>query len=316
MSQLNDIVGVNVKELDIDLFFKGDILEYEGPILSHYIDQKQINYLMLTLGYDDERNQSIWLLIKVGVTELLDFFKKKITLLRLIQNEKEMGVLVWSDHKGNHVKYRMINMDKLPSIYFPSDKSYFNEEISTSYSIVLRNKLNKSVKEKQKLKILNKFQKVEMAQDNLVYHTIYNDVNVLRVRLLSSLLEPTIKDKGQHVSALDMNELNRVSEIVAFASKMEQDPFGNVYDELIASTEKMFKLPSSKISREKKYDAVVFEVTKVMGQSITHRNAIKQNRLYAYAYMNFLEFLDDSSMEIAYFDISENVKYKKILEKK
>jgi len=312
-SELNNIHGIDLKinELEFIPYFMGDIMEFDGPILSHYVDQRQKNYLLYTLDYEGTTGFSIWLLFKISVTNLSDYLNLKVTLLELINiSSNQIGYLVWCDKKGNHRKYKIINISHIPEKFLPTKESFFDKDFQTSYFDELKRNLSNSIsKKKSFIKADWHLGAKSLQEDKFVYHSVYSDLNVFKSRLISHLLEPTIKySEASHID----QDLIRVIHLVDFVNIMEQDPFGTVYTDLLKYTSKLLNIEIANKPSDKQYDEIVYKLTKMMADSIINKHAPKKNKIFAQAYIVFIHAIDDASIEMKYVDIRNEEKFKKI----
>ncbi|NDC41150.1 MAG: hypothetical protein EBZ77_06300 [Chitinophagia bacterium] len=138
-------IGTRLKKLPVALLDVGDIIYYEGPMLSYCIDNTGNHYLMKWSEMDDHFNR--WMLIQLTRTNLVKYLNGKLTLLSLIR-KNEMGAvwLIDIDSDANYKGIYVVNEKNIPEGYLPGDQSYFLEKYATDFAIELKEKLNAKVR--------------------------------------------------------------------------------------------------------------------------------------------------------------------------
>jgi hypothetical protein len=115
-----------VKET-LNLTKKGDLLYYEGPLLSHFVDDKDNNYLVKWVDNDDTTHT--WLIIRTY--QLLAHFKKEISFLDLIKNADKLWLIKLDDDLNlcyeETIKFKQINKDYLPSASAFYDENHYDK---------------------------------------------------------------------------------------------------------------------------------------------------------------------------------------------
>lgn len=124
-----------VKE-NLNLTKKGDLLYYEGPLLSHFVDDKDNNYLVKWCDNDDTTHT--WLIIRTY--ELLAHFDKKISFLDLIKNADKLW-LIKLDDDLNLCYEETIKFKQIDEAYLPSVSAFYDENHYDKYCKDLQFKL-------------------------------------------------------------------------------------------------------------------------------------------------------------------------------
>lgn len=131
-----------IKALEFKLSKKGDLIYQDGPILSHFVNDLNQDYLFYWVDCDENFNK--WLVFPVSKKDLSEFFNKKLSLLNLILNV--YTGFVYLIDINDDIEYENIytcNTNQIPEDYLPTDESVFDEENYESYSVELK----KSVEE-------------------------------------------------------------------------------------------------------------------------------------------------------------------------
>lgn len=143
------IKGIEISKDKLQLTKMGDLLAYEGPILSHFISSIGDDYFFFWVDNDKDLNR--WIVSPVSNDELFNFFEKKISHRELIsQNQKGFVYLIEINNQLDFENIYLINSEKLPKSYLPSKDSFFTDNDYEPYAyrlnsyiqqIHLRNKI-------------------------------------------------------------------------------------------------------------------------------------------------------------------------------
>lgn len=153
---MNKIDGIKLDKLEFNLFKKDDLMYYEGPLISHYIDSQRNNYLMNWVDVDLKYNR--WLLYRVTFDNLINYVSKKVDLLNLIlKNDLGITYLLDIDKNAKYKRIWIIESKKVPTDYLPSKNTFYDFEFATEYG-----------------KTLNKY-----LEEQKKYKSIYSDLNQL-----------------------------------------------------------------------------------------------------------------------------------------
>jgi hypothetical protein len=141
---MEDLEPYKIKNLDIKLERKGDLIYHEGVLLSHFIDINHPNEHYFYKWCDCDENCNRWAIFKVELTSLKLFFEGKITLLQLIE---ENSFIFFKDIDNNldSVGIYVCPISKIPQDYLPDNNSYFKEALYEKYALELREKINQEV---------------------------------------------------------------------------------------------------------------------------------------------------------------------------
>jgi hypothetical protein len=141
-----ELKGIKEDPSRLNLIKQGDLLYHEGPVLSHFLNDRGEHCLMLWVDRDAQVNR--WLVFEVTPADLLAYYMKKLSLLELV--EKNWYVrLVDIDHS---IRYRQVMLvDDIPQKYRPGEKSYYDPDQFEAYAQALENRLKaKSIEKKKK----------------------------------------------------------------------------------------------------------------------------------------------------------------------
>ncbi len=181
-----------ISKLDFQLFKKGDIIEFEGPLLSHFSDEMGEDYFMKWVDKDSECNR--WLLFNISKIDLNDYFQNSKTLRNLIKSSNEIVYLIDIDDNINYKKIQVLSKDSIPENYLPTDKSIFNEKISTQYAKVLKKEIVESFSSIDTKSIKNKLKQVERHIDDVNFMNTLDkrriSTSVLEVAMLKATEKP------------------------------------------------------------------------------------------------------------------------------
>ena len=102
----------------------GDLLNYDGPILSLFNDDLKQYYLFYWVDHDHSYNR--WLVWKVKEENLYYYLTQEISLLDLLLFEdKDYVFSVDINDQLNYSNVTLIEVKRLPSDYLPETKSYY-----------------------------------------------------------------------------------------------------------------------------------------------------------------------------------------------
>ena len=170
MENLSQIAFVSTHFPYPDLSKISDLIYYEGPILSHFINKEGKDLLYLWIDSDSKHNR--WLIFEVDRNSLINYLYKNISLRDLVSKNRKDFLLI-SDINENLISEfnNLIQKENLPEIYLPKEDSYFEFSIPAIYTNSLEEEyLHSLVNYSISLKIENKSNKYLSAVkvDNLL----------------------------------------------------------------------------------------------------------------------------------------------------
>lgn len=123
---METINGYEINRFSFDNYHKvSDLIYFEGPILSHYMDSSGDNYLFIWSDSDHEINR--WLFCKIPLIKIHEYLQKKFSLKQILETLIDPVIkLIDIDNKLEIVKTYLIEYEKLPNSYKPKEASYYN----------------------------------------------------------------------------------------------------------------------------------------------------------------------------------------------
>lgn len=113
-----------------------DILEYDGPILSHFKDSKEQNYFFYWVDFDENCNR--WLVWKTTKKQIYDYLKGTLSLQDILLSEiKDYVFSVDIDRQLNYSAVYSIDVDSLPNEYIPEESSFFKLAVPEFYKSLI-----------------------------------------------------------------------------------------------------------------------------------------------------------------------------------
>ena len=136
---MKDIIG-----LPIDFDFKSlsklsDLIYFDGPLLSHFMNSNGDNYLFYWVDADDDANR--WLVVRVGLPAIQQYIKRKKTLFDLLHSSLEATVVIADiNTEIECVNAICTTMASLPEEYLPDIDCFytFQPDLSAKAYEILR----------------------------------------------------------------------------------------------------------------------------------------------------------------------------------
>lgn len=130
---METLKGILLQEFPYSNLIKvEDIIYYDGPLLSHYIDEHKNNYLYYWLDNNDDFNR--WLIILVNHDHLYEYLNGQRNLRSIfIQDYNKTAITI--DIDDNVVKQNclFIKMPDLPEDLLPQENSFYTFSVPDSY---------------------------------------------------------------------------------------------------------------------------------------------------------------------------------------
>ena len=137
---MEKIKGIIKSTLGFKLEKLGDLLKEEGPILSHFANQRNEDFLFSWVDENEQYHR--WMLSKTTNEQLYQFFQQKITLRDLIQTAlDEIVYFIDIDGELSYNNITITSIQHIPSVYLPSEKSFFKASQFEPYASNLKNYL-------------------------------------------------------------------------------------------------------------------------------------------------------------------------------
>lgn len=112
-----------------------DLIYYEGPLLSHFVNKSDDHYLFYWVENDDKYNR--WLVARETEFDIREYVEKRKTLYDVLTNPCDRFVLfVDIDEDVNYTNTQMVFIEDIPPHYLPRRKSFYRfspcNEMTTS----------------------------------------------------------------------------------------------------------------------------------------------------------------------------------------
>jgi hypothetical protein len=148
-----------------DYTYVGDLIEFEGPVLVHYMNHAH-HALYYWVEGNDKYNR--WLCFEVTINELYRYLHNAVSLFELIEKKKqETFYTVDIDRNLKYSNYQMVLGYLIPKEYKPAPDSYYNDELSDVYDKLFRQFLDKGIYHERLME--NSFDLVIEASDSNKY---------------------------------------------------------------------------------------------------------------------------------------------------
>jgi len=113
MEKLRDING-QPSDFNISSLKKiSDLVYYDGPLISHFMNDKNENYIFYWIDVDENYNR--WLVFKIEPSDLEDYLKSNLLLIDII--EKTNLYCVDIDNDINYHNVKLISISEFHSFY-------------------------------------------------------------------------------------------------------------------------------------------------------------------------------------------------------
>ena len=123
-----DVKGYKIG-FDFSHFRKiADLIELDGPFLSHYVSPSGDDYLFYWIDCDEEFNR--WLVLRVGLPRLQQYISHQIPLRELVENPSD-GFLYMVDinHELEYKNVQLVLPSSLPEEYLPAADAFYEFEV-------------------------------------------------------------------------------------------------------------------------------------------------------------------------------------------
>jgi len=122
----------------------GDLLYFEGPLISLFADKHKPDTYYLYKWADRDNRANRWLVFRLSSRELLLFFSAEVSLLELLHNAR----CVWVMDMNSSLEIAGVVSSRVPDLpaeYLPSAWAYYNEAEYTMFASVFRRTLEKAL---------------------------------------------------------------------------------------------------------------------------------------------------------------------------
>lgn len=143
------INGVENNKFDFTKITKiSDLIYFDGPLLSHYVNDSGDNLLFYWVDANNDYNR--WMIVRASDELIRKYIGKEVPLIQLITESPDGFVrLVDIDDNCEYHNTKIVQYDDLHSSYFPEEDSYYTFEVIPSKSILAKysNEYNSGVME-------------------------------------------------------------------------------------------------------------------------------------------------------------------------
>ena len=165
---MEKLKSIQLPKLGFTLKKMGDFLFHEGPIQSHFINDKDEDFLFFWADVNEQVNR--WMVVKSNPSLLQHFFTKKINTLDLIERNPD-GFVYFLDttHSGEWTKIQLVSNLNIPKAYYPSADSYYLADHYEAYAQELAAYLAYYFARKEKLYITDDEGLVVAQEPKIIY---------------------------------------------------------------------------------------------------------------------------------------------------
>ena len=130
---MRELKGVVLKQLLFEPTKRGDLLYFEGPVLSHFTDERGNDYFMNWV--DAGKNFNRWLLTDVSKEHILKYLAGKMPWLKLI-TDNAIGAVYFLDidKEAEYKHIILVSPKDIPDEYLPEKDSFFEMKYAGKYA--------------------------------------------------------------------------------------------------------------------------------------------------------------------------------------
>jgi len=160
---MKEVKGIKIKKLGFYPQKLGDLVYYEGPLLSLFIDKDNPDIYYLYKWVDNNEISNRWTITQVNAVSLRAFFYKQ-TSLRDIILSNPICYCIDLDDNLTEKEISVCSSIDLPQEYLPMEQSFYSEERYTEFAqtfktIIVNNRIYDIL-----YKILNEIDSMKKSQ--------------------------------------------------------------------------------------------------------------------------------------------------------
>ena len=141
---------LELPKLEFKLKKLGDFLFWEGPLMSHFVNDRNEDFIFKWSSKDDLHNR--WMVYKSTPALLLDYFEGQINSADLIlKNPDGFVYFIDTDNDLNWLKIYLVKIQDIPKEYMPLPDSFYETETYEPYAEKLRTYLDYHFTRQKKL---------------------------------------------------------------------------------------------------------------------------------------------------------------------
>ncbi|MGC6429674.1 MAG: DUF6575 domain-containing protein [Jejuia sp.] len=213
--------GYNIPKLNFKLTKRGDIIFFEGPLLSHFYDENGTNYLMYWVDCSDTLNR--WLLFTVEKYSLYEYFNKSKSLRSIIKDSNELVYFLDIDDEVNIHQVTITSKSKIPKSYLPDNESFFDDEISTKYSSNLKDEILKVFSNYNLKNVVRKLRNYNLHKNDISFKQTLDKRNIKNTLMEVVILKAT--ETPLRILTDHYKHLNSFEHILSRADSAYKNPF-------------------------------------------------------------------------------------------
>lgn len=142
---MKSLSAITINKLDVELTYGGDLIFYEGPLLTHYSNPRDPNEHFFYKWVDSDDIHHRWMIFKITVDDLLLFFDGNWTLLDLIRINPFCYFVDIADNLKIERRF-ICSTEAIPEDYLPSATSIFDANHYEAYAGELKEMLTQRKK--------------------------------------------------------------------------------------------------------------------------------------------------------------------------
>lgn len=131
---MKEILGIDINFDIAQLIKVTDLISFDGPLLSHFMNDKGDNYLFYWVDVNETHNR--WMFFRVDISRIQSYLEKRETLYSLIVNGNDSFVyFVDIDNNLNYQNIKLIPTKMIIEEYLPEKESFFEFEVTDDFDI-------------------------------------------------------------------------------------------------------------------------------------------------------------------------------------
>jgi hypothetical protein len=129
---VKEIVGYKIDKFPFEELSKvSDLIEFDGPLLSHFTDKLGSHLLFYWVDNDEDYNR--WLVWKVDKIRLHEYLLGEISLLEIFPQKSEFVFSVDIDQYINYTNCHLVYSESIDPVYLPETTAYYAFEYPDLY---------------------------------------------------------------------------------------------------------------------------------------------------------------------------------------
>lgn len=134
---MKDIIGIPIEFQLAEYAKVSDLIYYDGPLLSHFVNANGDNFLFLWVDTDNVVNR--WMVLRVSFLSIQKYTKKMITLLDLLHSPLDRTIIyIELNHDLECIKATCTSSSEIPEEYLPAADSFYSFQMYSEADNYLR----------------------------------------------------------------------------------------------------------------------------------------------------------------------------------